>query len=524
MLAFIRGPGTFTTAGQIYLKMLPEGDVAALTNDTLVKMSPVFSPDGSRIAYTAIGEGNGNSTFVVPTLRGEPRLWLSNASGLTWIGRNRVLYSWLQAGHMKLVTGGEGGADAHDVYVPPDERGMAHRSALSPDGTSVLAVEMDGGGRWMPCRLLPFDRSSTGKQVGPVPGRCTDTGWSPDGKWMYFTADHGDGFHVWRQAYPDGTAEELTPGPTDEEGLAIAHDGRSIITSVGIRRRGVWIHDRTGQRQVSGEGFAFQPLLSGDGRIVCYRVAQTMPTGQMASELWMTDLASGRSERLLPGYQTTSYDVSTANVIVAAVPESDGTSQLWLAPLDKHEAPHRIASLRGDNPRFVSGDTIVYREVDGKAQTLVRIHADGTARRVLRPAPSYNLGSVSPDGRWLSVGSPGGILEMVSTEDGATLRVIADQQRSKRARWSRDGSELYLSIQIGAASAFGDGYTYVVPLRNGMLPLMPRGGFQSESEIAALPGVQRLEYADVGPGPAAGVYAYSAISMLRNLYRIPLPR
>src|SRR5262249_44896496 len=52
MLTFVRGPGSFTTAGQIYVKLLPDGEPKQLTNDSLRKMSPVFSPDGSRIAYT----------------------------------------------------------------------------------------------------------------------------------------------------------------------------------------------------------------------------------------------------------------------------------------------------------------------------------------------------------------------------------------------------------------------------------------------------------------------------------------
>ena len=33
---------------------------------------------------------------------------------------------------------------------------MAHRSTRSPDGKSVLVVEMNGAD-WLPCRLLPFD-------------------------------------------------------------------------------------------------------------------------------------------------------------------------------------------------------------------------------------------------------------------------------------------------------------------------------------------------------------------------------
>ena len=55
MLAFVRGSNTFAGPGQIYLKMLPSGDPVQLTHDALPKLNPIFSPDGSRIAYTVRG-------------------------------------------------------------------------------------------------------------------------------------------------------------------------------------------------------------------------------------------------------------------------------------------------------------------------------------------------------------------------------------------------------------------------------------------------------------------------------------
>ena len=74
---------------------------------------------------------------------------------------------------------------------------------------------------------------------------------------MYFSADAGDGFHVWRQRFPDGPPEQVTSGPTEEEGLAVAPDGKSLITSVGLTQRSVWFHDASGERQISLEGYAY---------------------------------------------------------------------------------------------------------------------------------------------------------------------------------------------------------------------------------------------------------------------------
>src|SRR5712691_5556887 len=54
MLAFIRGSSTFLNPGHVYVKLLPDGEPVALTHDDRPKMAPVFSPDGSRIAYTML--------------------------------------------------------------------------------------------------------------------------------------------------------------------------------------------------------------------------------------------------------------------------------------------------------------------------------------------------------------------------------------------------------------------------------------------------------------------------------------
>jgi serine/threonine protein kinase/Tol biopolymer transport system component len=277
MLTFIRGEGTFMTTGQIYVKVLPEGEPSQLTRDNLHKMSPVFSPDGSRIAYTVDSPTMWLwDSWVVPVLGGEPRQLLPNASGLTWFvaeGGSRLLFSELKGKGilMGIVAASEGRVNARDVYLPPTETGMAHRSYLSPDRRSVLVVEM-ANSRWLPCRVVPFDDNSAVRQVGPPDAPCTYASWSPDGQWIYLSVNTGAGFHIWRQRFPDGAPEQVTFGATEEEGIAMAPDGRSFVTSVGTSQSTVWIQDPTGERQISSEGYGFLPSLSSDGRKLYYLV------------------------------------------------------------------------------------------------------------------------------------------------------------------------------------------------------------------------------------------------------------
>jgi serine/threonine protein kinase/Tol biopolymer transport system component len=542
MLTFIRGAGTFTTQGQIYVKQLPDGEPVPLTHDNLVKMSPVFSPDSARVAYTVNADASAWNTWAVAALRGEPRLWLRNAAGLTWIGKDQVLFSEIKQGrHMAIVSSPQDRTEARDVYVPENGSGMAHRSYVSPDKKTVLVVEMDESGVWMPCRLVPFEPGSAGRTVGPLDARCTDAAWAPDGTFMYFSADRGDGFHLWRQRVPEGQPEQITSSVTQEEGLAIAPDGRSLITSVGLRRRAIFVRDATGdERQVSVEGYAYFPLLSMDGQKICYRVSRSVGTGQSPTELWMTELATGHSERVLATQLVTSYDVSRDDRIIAAVREPDGKSTLWLAWLDGREQPRRIPGVEGDNPRFGRRGEIVFRATDGSSSFLFRVNEDGTARQQLssnRLASGTAVGSVSPDGEWVSAMAAGsrpgesprsapdapGVMTAFSTSGADPVGVFPNASTS-RLRWAPDGKRVYLSIQFGDASSFANGRTYGLPLESGsMLPRIPDGGFRSEAELAAVPGVQILPHGDFAPGPSPSVYAFSRETVTRNLYRIPLP-
>ena len=267
----------------------------------MVKMSPVFSPDGSRIAYTTSNAHNEWDTWVVPVLGGEPRRWLPNASGLIWTGRQKLLFSekirGSEGNHMKIVAADESRADARDLYVPMPKGAMAHRSYPSPDGRWALVAEMTDRGVWTPCRLVPMDASSPGRHVGPPDAACWFAGWSPDGAWMYFSSSAGNAFHAWRQRFSAGDSldppEQVTSGPTEEEGLAIAPDGRSFITAVGMKRRSVWVHDSKGERAVSLEGYALNPTFTPDGKKLVYFVVR----GRVRASGRVVDRRSGHGSQ-----------------------------------------------------------------------------------------------------------------------------------------------------------------------------------------------------------------------------------
>jgi dipeptidyl aminopeptidase/acylaminoacyl peptidase len=460
----------------------------------------------------------------VPVLGGEPRLWLPNASGLGWIGKSKLLFSEIkdQSMHMAIVTADESRTGSRDLYVPPHERGMAHRSYPSPDGQRMLMVEMNERGDMVRCRLAPLDGSSAGQQVGP-PGKCNFAAWSPDGEWMYFSSDFGGAFHTWRQRFPDGQPEQITSGPTEEEGIAMAPDGRSFITAVGLTQSSIWLHDGAGDRQISLEGYAFAPKITPDGKRMLYQVRKGA-----TSELWVAEIDSGRSDPLLPAFALAmsgigsvgAYDISPdGRQVVVASPDSGGKLRLWLAPLDRRTPPRQIPNVEGEQPIFGATGEVFFRGVEGTSAFLYRVQQDGVGLRKAIDLPVVAINGKSPDRNWLVLGNPSnGGLVIFRADGGAPL--VTQIPPPTELRWSGDGKHLFVQGKTVNKS----GKAYVLPLAPGhVVPDSIVHGLPPEQEMLKLPGARVILSTDVTPGPTADIYAFTRVSVQRNLYRVPVP-
>src|SRR5262249_16837516 len=146
---------------------------------------------------------------------------------------------------------------------------------------SVLIVEMGNTHTFdSPCRLVPLDGRAAGRAVGP-PGMCYSAAWSRDGRWMYFASHAGGHTHLWGQKFPNGGPQQLTSGTTEEQGLAVAPDGRCLITSVGRRLSAIWVHDDKSEHPLTTEGSAGSARWSIDGAQVFYLDSGTSTTANI---------------------------------------------------------------------------------------------------------------------------------------------------------------------------------------------------------------------------------------------------
>ena len=535
LLTFIRGASTFVGPGQIYIKSLPDGQPIQLTSDSFGKMSPVFSPDRSRIAYTAKHGEFDWDTWTVGVTDRAPKSWLKNASGLTWFPDRRLVFSEITSGlHMKVVTAGEGRDDARPAYAPSSEHGMAHRSWPSPDGAWLLIAEMDSG-VWLPCRLVPADGSTTGRRVGPE-GQCTSAAWSPDGRWMYLSSNSSGSFHIWRQPFPAGAPEQITDGPTEEEGIAPDPDGRSLLTSVGNRHSSIWLRNEGGDREISREGYAFIPKtpnggttrpVSADGRLVYYLVRQgavrSQGVGERVGELWAADVSTGASKPIVTGRRVIAYDISHdgAQLAFAALDDRD-VPHVWSMRLDRPDVPRQLTALETDSPRFDRDGNVFCRGRENGQTFVYRLRSGRAPERVLNQPVAFFL-TVSPQGDWViakvqqDAGRSGNLVNkafpMSSTGRPVTLCYGCEID------WTPDGRSLVVRFSGRGPSSEE---TLILRLGQGVsMPPFPMEGFQTKADLAGLSVAQEVK-GWLYPSGTTSTYVFTRASTQRNIYRIAL--
>lgn len=525
MVAFIRGGETFLTSDQIYVKMLPNGEARRVTDDKRPKYGLAFSPSGSEIAYTVL-DGSPFSTYQVSVLGGEPQLLMQNAAGLVWLDSQRLLFSQAPSGiHLGVVTATATRSDLQQIYLPAHERGMVHYSFPSPDHRWAVVVEMNGDGLWAPCRLVSLEGQHETRTVGPS-GACTSAGWSPDGQWMYFTAQVQGQSHVWQEHFPQGEPEQVTLGPTEEDGVAIEPTGHALITSVGVHESSIWIHGPGGDRSLSSEGEVLgwpAPMFSSDSKFIYYLLKRWESSG---AELWRTTVDSGKSDAVLPGVSITAFDISSdGKQVVYTANATNGTPELWLAPLDRSSPATKMNVSGAWWPRFGIRGQIIFQHTEGSRNYLEQIDTGGTQISKVLPYPILEFQGISPARRWVTLAVPrtaqdnSPAIVLAPLGDGPPRRVCLSYCQPE---WSIDGKFLFVPVED--PTRMSPGRSLAIPVGpEEALPNLPATGIPLGAEPSLIPGSQSISRAGLAPGMDPGHYAWVNTSVHRNLYRISLP-
>ena len=182
-----------TIAGNtdIWLLDLERDTLTRFTSNPRPEVTPVWSPDGSRIVF-ALADGSGFNLFEKPTTSAEKESLLLD------VAATAIPSDWSR-----------------------DGRFLLYRSIDLQAGTDLWALPLDGSGKPFPVVQTAFD-----ERVGQ---------FSPDSKWVAFESNESGRYEIYIQRFPGPAARAVvsTGGglqpvfrPDGKELFYVASDGR----------------------------------------------------------------------------------------------------------------------------------------------------------------------------------------------------------------------------------------------------------------------------------------------------------
>lgn len=233
-----------TGKSEVYTSDLFFGEVFQITNDRADALSPRWSPDGSRIAYTSFF-GTGFPDIYVIDVASRQRKPLA-----TFKGTNTGARFSPDGSRVAMVLSGEGNSE---VYVKPAAGGAVKRltrspsvessPAWSPDSSRlVFTSDRDGGPQL-------FQMSAAGGNMTRIPtnisGYCAEPDWSAaNPNLIVFTIRMGRGFVLAVYDFSTGKSTPVATGSGDAIEPSWLADGRHVVfTARGPNTRRTMIVD-----------------------------------------------------------------------------------------------------------------------------------------------------------------------------------------------------------------------------------------------------------------------------------------
>ena len=171
-------------------------------------------------------------------------------------------------------------------------REALHDGPLSPAAAVAHAVQFLSGPRLAGAftQQMLLDLSSRReRQLTTSPSHKYDAGWSPDGRWVAFSANAHGGVNVSRIPASGGREEQLTSGRDRMRHMFYSPDGRWLYFQPNHRNiyrmpaSGGARHQVTRFPETSNL-FIEEPTISPDGRYLVYN------RGHGGSSIWMLEL------------------------------------------------------------------------------------------------------------------------------------------------------------------------------------------------------------------------------------------
>ncbi|MDQ3488398.1 MAG: PDZ domain-containing protein [Acidobacteriota bacterium] len=513
----------FVYAGDVWLVGKQGGAGVRLTSSPGEETFPRFSPDGSKVAYSASYDGNVD-VYVIPTAGGEPtRLTFhpmpDRAIGWTPDGKQVLFASSRESGRQRFnqfYTVGTAGGLPQKLVVPYGEFG-----AYSPDGRQFAYMPMAQDfrnwkryrGGWAPDLWLFDLASKSAKNITNHPGNDAQPMWH--GNTIYFLSDRGtnERNNVWAYDVKAATSRQVTQftefditfpslGP---DGIVFQAGGRLYLLDVPSgQQREVPVRVITDEITLRARTAKAETLI---------RSAGVSPTGKRAilearGDVFTAPAEFGpvvnmtRTSGVAERYPRWSPDGKT----LAYWSDQSGEYELTVRPAEGAGPERKVTSL-GAGFRYAPYWSPDSRKVAFVDQAM-RIHmADVDSGKTVKidDSPEWmNHGSLeafefewSPDSRWLAYARPTGdansSLFLYDTRGSKLTRATTGYLNDSQPTFDPDGKYLFYASNREFSPVYGsfdNSWTYpnptriiAVPLRKDVpSPLHARNDFEGQPE------------------------------------------
>jgi len=510
----------FAYAGDLWRVPRQGGEAARLTSGTGTESNPIFSPDGSQIAFRGEYEGNGD-IYVVPAAGGQPKR-------LTYHPENDVPVAWSPDGKQIVfrtirdsysrftrlyIVSTDGG------FPDPVELPMAYDGSYSPDGLQMAYMPISPAfAMWKNYRggqatKIWLARLSDG-HVSEIP-RENANDFNPMwvGSKVYFLSDRGGAVSLWSY---DTAAQKVTEA-IHNAGLdlksASAGPGAIVYEQFGQ----LHLYDlKSGKAAkvaitVSGDLPALRPRYENVSRAINH--ASLSPTGARAlfearGDLFTVPVEKGDVRNLTEtsGVFERFPAWSPDGKSIAYFSDESGEYQLHIRP---QNGAAEVRTISPGKPAFYydpvwSPDSkkIVYR--DSLLQLWIINAAGGTPVLIDRDTydvPARNLKPHwSPDSKWISytrlMKNHLRAVHLYSIQSGRTTQVSDGMSSAEDAQFDPNGKYLYFTASTDTAlttawldmSSEGHSVTrsvYITVLnQNDPSPLAPESDEEKNAEEA----------------------------------------
>lgn len=248
----------FVAGGDIWTAPATGGEARLLVSHPAYDSRPLYSPDGTRLAFASTRTGNGD-IYVLTLATG-------TLKRITFDDVADQLDAWSRDGKwLYLSSGSKDVAGMNDLYrvsadggtpmaVAADRFTQEYWSAPSPTEANVLAFT--GRGRtvsdWWRNGHSHIDESQIWtvrfgggdphyEQITKDEARSAWPMWSGDGRTLYYVAHRGGAENVWAKPLAGGEAKSVTSFKTGRVVWpSISYDGKQIVFERGM---GIWTLD-----------------------------------------------------------------------------------------------------------------------------------------------------------------------------------------------------------------------------------------------------------------------------------------